>query len=94
MEFLKELLPILVTALVTYFLSRKKENAETQVKLLEAEERAFEVYRKMLDDLTNRFEKAVDTIETQREQIKSLIAEIEHLTEELKKYKQLNGKQS
>lgn len=93
MELLKQLLPLLITALVTYLLSRKRENAETQVKLLEAEERAFEVYRKMLDDATKRLNEAIDTINERDVKIKTLIDEIENLTEQLKKYKQLNGKQ-
>lgn len=82
----------LITAVVTWFIARRKTNAEAKSAEIDAEIKAAKLYKSLLDDAMNRLDKAIATINKQEEKIKELIAEVEHLTEQLKKYKQLNGK--
>ena len=59
---------------------------------IDAEVKAAEFYKSLLDDAMKRLDSAIATINNQEAKIQTLIQEIEHLTDELKKYKQLNGK--
>lgn len=105
-ELVQNLIMIVVPAVVTWFLARRKNDADAKNAEIEAEVKAAEFYRSLLDDAMSRLDKAITTINEQEEKIKKLIAtinlqdennrklvfEVEHLAEELKKYKQLNGK--
>lgn len=84
----------------------KKNNAEARSAEIDNEIKAADFFKALLDDATKRLNMAIDTINERDEKIKLLIemvhdrdvkiktlmVEIEHLTDELKKFKQLNGK--
>lgn len=91
-EFLYPLIGTIVTALVTWFFARRKTNAEAKMAEIDAEVKAAEFYKSLLDDAMKRLDNAISTINNQEVKIQTLIKEVEHLTEELKKYRQLNGK--
>lgn len=98
-QFLYPTLTAFFAALITWFFSRKSTEIDNEIK-------SADFYRNLLDDATRRLNEAIDTIMTQDVkikslidvisaqdvQIKSLMVEIETLTTELRKYKQLNGK--
>lgn len=73
------------SALITWFFSRKSNLIDIEIK-------AASLYQNMLNDATKRLNQAIDTINERDEKIKVLMLEIELLTDELKKFKQLNGK--
>jgi hypothetical protein len=91
-EFILTLLSTVVTAIITWFLAKRKNSAEAKIAEIEAEIKAADFYKTLVDDAMLRLDKAVATINSQDEKIKHLTLEIERLLEELKKYKQLNGK--
>lgn len=105
-DFILPLLSTFITALITWFFARRKNNAEAKAAEIENEIKSAAFYRDLLDDAMRRLSQAIETIESQDLKIKSLMAvieaqdvkiksfmaEIEHLTDELKKFKQLNGK--
>lgn len=93
-EFIYAILTTAITAGITWFFARRKNDAEAKSAEIDAEVKAAEFYKSLLDDASKRLEVAIQTITQQEQKIKSLIQEIEHLTDELKKYKQLNGKQT
>ena len=84
----------------------KIDNADAKAKELENEIRSAEFYRNLLDDATTRLDKAIVAIEQRDKRIEErderirdrdkkidlLITQVEHFTDEIKKYKQLNGK--
>ena len=83
---------MVIPALVTWYLAKRKNLAEARQSEIESEVKAAEFYRSLLDDAMNRLDRAIETINKQEEKIKELLTEVEHLTDELRKYKQLNGK--
>lgn len=91
-EILPTIVSTIITACLTWLVARRKTNAEAKMAEIEAEVKAAQFYKSLLDDAMNRLDRAIATINSQEEKIKLLIAEVEHLTEQLKKYKQLNGK--
>ena len=91
-DFIYPLLSTVITAIITWFLTKRKNNAEARLAEIDAEIRAAEFYKTLVDDAMKRLDKAVATINSQDQKIKHLTEEIERLLEELKKYKQLNGK--
>ncbi|KGO88386.1 hypothetical protein Q765_00250 [Flavobacterium rivuli WB 3.3-2 = DSM 21788] len=88
-EALMSLITAVVTAAVTWFLSRRKTNAEAKLAELDAAKTAATFYQNLLDDASRRLDTAISTIDKQDIKIKLLIEEIERLTDELKRYKQL-----
>lgn len=84
-QFFYPMVTAFVTALITWLFSRKS-------RLLDNEIKAATLYKNLLDDATKRLNEAVETINAQDSLIKELMREVELLTEELKKFKQLNGK--
>lgn len=106
-EFIYPLISTIVTAVITWFLAKRKNNAEAKIAEIDAEVKAGEFYRSLLDDAKNRLADAFKMIEERdkiikvlddekremQKKFKELIEEIEILTTEIKKYKQLNGKQ-
>lgn len=91
-EFLLPLIGTALTALITWFFARRKTNAEAKMAEIDAEVKAAEFYKSLLDDAMKRLDSAIATINNQDVKIQTLLKEIEHLTDELKKFKQLNGK--
>lgn len=91
-EFLLPLIGTGLTALITWFFARRKTNAEAKMAEIDAEVKAAEFYKSLLDDAMKRLDSAIATINNQDTKIQNLINQVEHLTDELKKYKQLNGK--
>lgn len=91
-EFLLPLIGTALTALITWFFARRKTNAEAKMAEIDAEVKAAEFYKSLLDDAMKRLDSAIATINNQDTKIQILINQVEHLTDELKKYKQLNGK--
>lgn len=84
-QFLYPTVTAFFAALITWFFSRKSTEIDNEIK-------SADFYRGLLDDATRRLNEAIDTITAQDVKIKSLMIEIELLTTEIKKYKQLNGK--
>jgi len=93
-DFILPILTTLATALITWFFARRKNNADAKSAEIDNEVKSADFYRGLLDDATRRLNEAIDTINNQDLKIKSLMVEIELLTDELKKFKQLNGKSS
>ncbi len=78
---------------------KKIDDAATKSAELDTEIKASDFYKGLLDDLGNRLETAIRAIEERDNKIAErdkkidfLILEIEQLTDELRKFKQLNGK--
>jgi archaellum component FlaC len=84
-QFIYPTLTAFFAALITWFFSRKSTELDNEIK-------SADFYRSLLDDAMKRLNQAIDTINERDEKIKVLMAEIELLTDELKKFKQLNGK--
>lgn len=88
-----------LTGLITWAAARRKTLAEAQTNELENVNKAVGYYREMLDDMANRYKEAIRELQEVKEHIsnleermKKLAAENRSLIDELKKYKQLNGK--
>ncbi|MEY4903232.1 MAG: hypothetical protein RLZZ292_1047 [Bacteroidota bacterium] len=84
-QFLYPTLTAFCSALATWFFSRKTRAIDNEIK-------SADFYRALLDDAMKRLNQAIDTINERDEKIKVLMIEIEQLTDELRKFKQLNGK--
>ncbi|MBW7838586.1 MAG: hypothetical protein H3C36_02875 [Chitinophagaceae bacterium] len=91
----------LLTGILTWAAARRKTLAEAQTNELENVNRAVGYYREMLDDMAARYKDAIRELQQVKVQISSLeeriiklAAENRALIDELKKYKQLNGKQN
>jgi hypothetical protein len=84
----------------------KIDNADAKAKELDNEVTSAAFYRSLLDDAKVRLDQAIRAIEERDKRIEErdlairerdkkidlLIDQVEHLMDELKKYKQLNGK--
>lgn len=84
-QFIYPTLTAFFAALITWYFNRKSTEIDNEIK-------SADFYRGLLDDATRRLNEAIDTITAQDIKIKSLMIEIETLTIEIRKYKQLNGK--
>lgn len=94
-----EIITGLFTALVAWFFARKKNDADTKSLEIDNEVKSAAFYRSLLDDAKARLDQAIQAIEDRDAKIKErdkridlLLDDMEILTTELKKYKQLNGK--
>lgn len=99
-------LATLATGLGGWFFGRKKAEADADGVQIENYDKGLLYYQKLVNDLGTRLEKAIlelhkSEIEKQQvikeftaatHKIHELERIVENLTEELKKYKQLNGK--
>ncbi|GIJ93361.1 hypothetical protein CAPN002_05790 [Capnocytophaga stomatis] len=96
MELLREfLLPVLTSfagAFVGWFFGKAKEKAELQTSELDNVDKAVKIYREMIEDLGEKYAKAISDLEAANLRIKELERSVDNLVDELKKYKQLNGK--
>lgn len=86
-------------SLVTWLLARRRNSAEISSQEIDNAKKNAEYYQVLVDDWFARYKDAVTdlqnaakTIQEKDRQINELMSSIQHLTEELKKYKQLNGK--
>lgn len=82
------------------------DNADARAKEIDNEIKSADFYRGLLDDATNRLDRAILAIEERDlriaerdkkiverdKKIDTLLEEVEILTTEIRKYKQLNGK--
>ncbi|WP_343530838.1 hypothetical protein [Pedobacter sp.] len=91
-NYLSELALAVIGAFVGWFFQRKKQQAEVRGSEIENAEKGLQYYRQMVDDLGSRLTQAIMELNTTKMVIKELEEKIEALTEELRKYKQLNGK--
>lgn len=96
METIKDfILPIIGTiasALVGWWFGRTKEQMEVQTSELDNVDKAVKIYREMIEDLSNKYAKAISDLEAANLRIRELEESVDNLVAELKKYKQLNGK--
>ena len=100
--FLDILIPAItsiLTAVFTWYAARRKNVAEAQSDELDNVEKAVSIYREMIDDMAKRHIEVLGEMKMLRQEIeelekkvRGLIDENKELLEELKKYKQLNGK--
>lgn len=95
-----------LTSIVTWFAARRKNLADVQGSELENVEKAVKFYREQLEDIAKRWREATEEANTMNglykqalkdlsqleERFNKLADENRALIEELKKYKQLNGK--
>lgn len=95
-----------ITSIVTWFAARRKNLADVQGSELENVEKAVKFYREQLEDIAKRWREATDEANTMNglykqalkdlaqleDRFNKLADENRALIEELKKYKQLNGK--
>lgn len=91
----------LLSCVLTWAAARRKTLAEAQSNELENVNKAVGYYREMLDDMAARYKDAIHELQEVKVQISNLeeriiklAAENRALIEELKKYKQLNGKRN
>lgn len=96
----------LLTSVGTWFAARRKNLADVQTSELDNVEKAVKFYREQLEDIANRWKAATDEATRMNELYKKAISDLNSLEikfkqlaeenrallEELKKYKQLNGK--
>ena len=95
-----------LTSLGTWFAARRKNLADTQASELDNVEKAVKFYREQLEDIAIRWKAATDEANQMNALYKKAISDLNALEirfnqladenraliEELKKYKQLNGK--
>ncbi|AYO58182.1 cell wall anchor protein [Chryseobacterium sp. 6424] len=91
-ENLGVLLATLATGFGGWFFGRKKAQAEAESSQIENAEKLLGYYKNLVDDLGTRLESAIKKFNEAEQTIRELEERIDLLTEELKKYKQLNGK--
>lgn len=77
-----------LTALVTYVLTFKKRKSESTSDELENVSKAIETYRKMLDDLANRYAKVVQELDEAYKIIGTLREKLNLLEQQNKNLKQ------
>lgn len=96
----------ILTSVGTWFAARRKNLADVQTSELDNVEKAVKFYREQLEDIASRWKAATDEANKMNELYKKAISDLNSLEikfnqladenraliEELKKYKQLNGK--
>ncbi len=100
------LLTTLATGFGAWFFGRKKAKADAEASQIENAEKMLVYYQNIVNDLGSRLDKAIENLKKSEvekqeviqkftdatETIHELERKVESLTEELRKYKQLNGK--
>jgi uncharacterized protein HemX len=99
MDAIYATLTALGSGAVAWIFSRKQTLAQVKSQEIDNAMKNAQYYQELLDDMTRRYkevlgdlETATKTIKEQDAQIHELMASVQLLTDELKKYKQLNGK--
>ena len=104
--FLEYILPhiaefasLVLSGFAGFIFGRKKQNAEVESieagnheKEIENAGKVLKYYREMIEDLGNKLKTAILELDEAKALIKELEDKVELLTDELKKYKQLNIK--
>ena len=106
-EFINELIlphfgtfiSAVLTGLAGFVFGKRKQtaevegiNADNEGKEIENAEKVLKYYRAMVDDLGEKLITAIKELDEAKQVIKELEDKVELLTDELKKYKQLNRK--
>lgn len=95
-QFLLENAGVFISALATgfggWFFGRKKAQTEAEASQIENAEKLLNYYKNLVDDLGGRLESAIKRFNDAEEIIRELENKVDALTDELKKYKQLDGK--
>ena len=91
-EHFGTLIATLITGFGGWFFGRKKAAAEVETSQIENAEKLLEFYKNLADDLGKRLENAIKEFNDAKKIISELEEKVEDLTNELRKYKQLNGK--
>lgn len=86
------LLATLATGFGGWFFGRKKAEADAETSQIENAEKLLNYYKALVDDLGTRLESAIKNFNEAQKTVRELEERIDALTDELKKYKQLNGK--
>lgn len=63
-EILYTTIPAVVTGIITYIFTRKKQHQETKANELDNVQKALEVYRSIIDDLKNDLEETSKKVES------------------------------
>lgn len=98
-QFVYPTLTAFFAAFITWFFSKRKTNADAKSAEIDTEIKSADFYKSLLDDAGTRINQCLEIIKMQDgkilerdKKIDLLLIEIEHLTDELRKFKQLNGK--
>lgn len=91
-DFILPIIGTIVSAVVGWWFGRAKEQMEVQTSELDNVDKAVKIYREMIEDLSNKYAKAISDLEAANLRIRELETSVDELVAELKKYKQLNGK--
>lgn len=91
-ENLGVLLATMATGFGGWFFGRKKAQADAESSQIENAEKLLNYYKSLVDDLGTRLESAIKKFNEAEQTIRELEERIDALTDELRKYKQLNGK--
>lgn len=81
---------VVLTGIAGFFFGKRKQRAEVSTIELEAATNALKYYREMVDDLGSKLKNSILEFDKATQRIKELEDTVELLTDELKKYKQLN----
>ena len=92
LENIGVLLATLATGFGGWFFGRKKAEADAETSQIENAEKLLNYYKALVDDLGTRLESAIKNFNEAQRTVRELEERIDALTDELKKYKQLNGK--
>ena len=92
MELLKEPLitffTLFLSSLVGWLFGQRKQQAETKTTELDNVDKAIRIYHQMIDDLTQKYNQAINELHTAHQRIQQLETSVDNLLKELKKYKQ------
>lgn len=105
-EHLGAFIATIITGFGGWFFGRKKADVDVDSVQIDNFDKGLLYYQKLVDDLGLRLEKAINALQKSEIEKQEVIKEfseathkihelertVENLTEELKKYKQLNGK--
>lgn len=71
-NWLTSIITAIASSGITYFFTRRKNNAEARGNEIDNVERALKVYREMLTDLETRLDRQAETIQKQEKEIEEL----------------------
>lgn len=85
-------LSAILTGFAGFVFGKRKQRAETDSVVIENAVNTLKYYQDMVDDLGGKLKTAISELDEAMKRIKELEDTVELLTDELKKYKQLNRK--